>query len=224
MGNYVIKKTMSEVEKKVSLGGLLKEITNSWDDFDVVYRQYLSITLDLDWTKDHVHYNSTRLINTFSGFGRDKFSTRSVNYHIDYGKKKDEVVTFVGRLNDTTLQIKITKEGSFGSHMETILVDEKGNHKIISFITNEENVKEYKHAYSIKNCRGTLRKMTDSIKSSYSSKKDSELKELLTNCFTLMLFRDGCSMDYLDPVLSISDSIIFNYTDKNLSVEINYNV
>jgi hypothetical protein len=143
---YVIKTGDTRDTIKDIFDKVIKERDDDMDDYDKVKFFFLKyVASEFPTPSSHIHFNTKRLLNAMCNFGKDIFKTseRDIRYDIKYHKvkgtlKKDEVITFTGKLGNTTISMKITKMKTYLSEFEGIVCDELGERPLIMFQNNEE--------------------------------------------------------------------------------------
>ena len=144
---YVIKTDDTRDIIKGVFDKVIKERDDDMDDYDKVKFVFLRyVVSEFPTPSSHIHFNAKRLLNSMCNFGKDIFKTseRDIRYDIKYRKvkgstlKKDEVITFTGKLGNTTISMKITKMKTYLSEFEGIVCDELGERPLIMFQNNEE--------------------------------------------------------------------------------------
>lgn len=133
-----------------------------------------------------IRFDYKRVISSFGTFGRDLFQTRDIDYKMKWDNKtKGEVITFVGKRNDVTLVMTLTKEKTYCSKFEAYLCDNSGTNPIYCISSNEEAQKICNTycRYGYGSSTELKEKINDLVKDPVNPVKKEELEQFLANLF-----------------------------------------
>lgn len=211
MSKLTLDATQSNDSIKESVITVLGEYYGGLTDYDTI-KNHLQESLEAMFAPyDYIRFNQKRLINNFNGFLRNVALEREVNYSAQFvskPSKKNELITFTGKLNDAVIQIKVKKRQTYMSDFQSILCSETGKDPIYMIKSNEEACDFIKKRRDLKygvfdtisDCISKIQKETD-----YSKKhmRCSELKNILEDVLNLTIFYSNFSKyaDILEKVV-----------------------
>lgn len=138
-----------------------------------------------------IRFDYKRVISSFSDIGRGLFQTRDIDYKMKWDNKtKSEVITFVGKRNDVTLVMTLTKEKTYCSKFEAYLCDNSGNNPIYCISSNEEAQKICNTycRYGYGSTTELKEKINDLVKDSVNPVKKKELEQFLSDLFNYRVY------------------------------------
>lgn len=211
MSKLTLDATQSNDSIRESVITVLGEYYGGLTDYDTI-KNHLQESLESMFNPyDYVRFNQKRLINYFNGFLRNIALEREVNYSAQFvskPSKKNELITFTGKLNDAILQVKVKKRQTYMSDFQSILCSETGKDPIYMIRSNEEACdfirkrKDLKYGVvdTISDCISKIQRETD-----YSKKhmRCGELKNILEDVLNLTIFYSNFSKyaDILEKVV-----------------------
>lgn len=133
-----------------------------------------------------IRFDYKRVISSFGTFGRDLFQTRDIDYKMKYDNKtKSEVITFVGKRNDVTLVMTLTKEKTYCSKFEAYLCDNSGTNPIYCISSNEEaqEICNTYYRYGYGSTTELKEKIDDLVKDPVNPVKKEGLEQFLADLF-----------------------------------------
>lgn len=163
-----------------------------------------------------IRFDYKRVISSFGSVGPNLFQTRDIDYKVKWDNKtKSEVITFVGKRNDVTLVMKLTKEKTYCSKFEAYLCDNSGTNPIYCIPSNEEAQKicntYCRHGYG--SSTELKEKINDLVKDPVNPVKKEGLEQFLADLFNYRtydyahLFRE--QIDLL--LTSVARSVSLDY-------------
>lgn len=133
-----------------------------------------------------IRFDYKRVISSFGTFGNNLFQTRDIDYKMKYDNKtKSEVITFVGKRNDVTLVMTLTKEITYCSKFEAYLCDNSGTNPIYCISSNEEAQKICNTycRYGYGSSTELKDRINDLVKDPVNPVKKKELEQFLSDLF-----------------------------------------
>lgn len=133
-----------------------------------------------------IRFDYKRVISSFGTFGNNLFQTRDIDYKMKYDNKtKSEVITFVGKRNDVTLVMTLTKEKTYCSKFEAYLCDNSGTNPIYCISSNEEAQKICNTycRYGYGSSTELKDRINDLVKDPVNPLKKKELEQFLSDLF-----------------------------------------
>ena len=133
-----------------------------------------------------IRFDYKRVILSFGDVGRNLFQTRDLDYKVKWDNgTKSEVITFVGKRNDVTLVMKLTKEKTYCSKFEAYLCDDSGANPIYCISSNEEAQKicntYCRHGFG--STTELKEKINDLVKDPVNPVKKEGLEQFLADLF-----------------------------------------